>query len=106
MSANPVIVEGIVKSDGTLEVSSKVPLPEGRVQVTVAPLPEIPADPFFQRMQMIWDQLKASGHVPRSAETVEAERRAVRDEWEERIQGLERLQAEADADRQVKESGE
>jgi hypothetical protein len=100
MSTNPVVIEGLVGPDGTLEVSSKVPLPAGRAQLTVVPLPVLPKDgPFFQRMQAIWDAQKAHGHVPRSAEEVEAERRAVRDEWEERIQEIEKTQAEGSAAR-------
>src|SRR5262245_51800700 len=95
MSGNPVVVQGIIKPDGTLEVTDKVALPAGRVQVTVVPLPELPADdPFWQRMQTIWDRQKPSGHVPRSVEEVEAERQAIRDEWEARMRRLAQIQAE------------
>jgi hypothetical protein len=82
----PVIVEGILRPDGTLELSEKLSLPAGRVQVTVQPLPDLPADdPFWQRMQAIWAGLKARGHVARSAEQIEAERRTFREEWEEPV---------------------
>jgi hypothetical protein len=102
-----VVVTGVVRPDGTLELEGKVPLPAGRVQVTVQPLPELPADdPFWQRMQAIWNEQKARGHVPRSAEEVEAERAAVRDEWEERQQEIERLQAEARTAREAPRSQE
>jgi hypothetical protein len=101
MSANVVVVQGVVKPDGTLELEGKVPLPAGRVQVTVQPLPELPQDdPFWQRMQAIWNAQQAQGHVPRSAEEIEAERQAIRDEWEERMQAIERIQAEAQAARE------
>ncbi|MBI1914347.1 MAG: hypothetical protein HYS12_06360 [Planctomycetes bacterium] len=106
MAVHPVVVEGVIKSDGTLEVIDKVALPAGRVQVTVVPLPEVPADdPFWQRMQAIWDRQQASGHVPRSVEEVEAERQATRDEWEERLRGLEQIQSEGRAARPSKERG-
>jgi hypothetical protein len=96
MSANAVVVNGVVKPDGTLEVEGKVPLPAGRVQVTVQSLPEFPKDdPFWQMMESIWADQKARGHVPRSVEEVEAERRQVREEWEERMQEIERIQDEA-----------
>lgn len=57
----------------------------GRVQVTMAPLAELPADdPFWQWMRVIWEGQKARGLVPRTGEEVEAERRQVREEWQER----------------------
>jgi hypothetical protein len=91
-----VTVEGVVRADGTLELAQKLPLPEGRVQVTVTPVPELPRDdPFWQLLQGIWNGQRARGHVPRSAAEVEAERRAVREEWEERMRAIERVQEEA-----------
>lgn len=90
-----VVTEGLVKGDGTLEVSAKLNLPPGRVQVTVIPVLELPKDdPFWQMMQRIWDGQKARGHVPPSAEEVEAERRALREESEQEIQEALRLQEE------------
>lgn len=106
MSLPEVVVEGTLKPDGTLELDQKPSLPAGRVQVIVVPLPELPKDdPFWQRMQVIWGGQKARGFVPRSAEEVEAERRQVRDEWEERMQRLEQIRAEAEAIRRAREQG-
>ncbi len=94
--SNVVVIQGIVKADGTLELEEKIILPAGRVQVMVTPLPELPRDdPFWQMMQGIWDGQKARGHVPRSAEEVEMERRALREEWEERMRTIEHIQHEA-----------
>jgi hypothetical protein len=91
-----VMILGVVKPDGTLELEGKVPLPAGKVQVTVQPVPELPKDdPFWQMMEEIWAGQQARGHVPRSVEEVEAERRLVRQEWEERMQEIERIQAES-----------
>jgi hypothetical protein len=96
VSANLVVVNGVVKPDGTLELEGKVPLPAGRVQVIVQPYPELPKDdPFFQMLEAIWAGQKARGHVPRSAEEVEAERQQVREEWEERMREIERIRDEA-----------
>ena len=90
-----VVVQGTLKPDGTLELDEKPNLPPGRVQLVMVPLPELPKDdPFWQRMQAIWDRQKARGHVPRSEAEVEAERRALRDEMEEEIQEAIRLQEE------------
>ena len=97
MSTPVVIVEGTVRADGTLEVQEKVNLPAGKVQVTLVPLPELPEDdPFWQLLRGIWAGQKARGHVPRSAEDVEAERRSVRDEWDERMERISRIQEEAE----------
>jgi hypothetical protein len=96
MSANPVVVQGVVKPDGTLELEGKVPLPAGKVQVTLQPVPDLPRDdPFWQMMQEIWKGQQARGHVPRSVEEVEEERRCNREEWEERMRGIERIREEA-----------
>ena len=87
MSLSEVIVEGTLTPAGTLELDQKPNLAPGRVRVIVQPLAEpIPtwAD-FWTRMQAIRDRQKASGHIPRSAEEVERERRALRDESEEEI---------------------
>ncbi|HEY7315262.1 MAG TPA: hypothetical protein VH643_38380 [Gemmataceae bacterium] len=94
--SSAVVIQGIVKPDGTLELEDKVILPAGRVQVTVTPLPELPKDdPFWQMMRTIWDGQKARGHVPRSAAEVEAERKALREEWDERMRAIEQIQDEA-----------
>jgi hypothetical protein len=104
MSANAIILQGVVKADGTLELAEKVPLPEGKVQVTLQPMPELPQDdPFWKRMQAIWDSQKARGHIPRTVEEVEAEQREIRDEWEAHQQSIERLQEEGRKARQSQE---
>jgi hypothetical protein len=92
MSTSMAVVPGIVTPDGTLELEEKLSLPAGRVQVTVVSMPDLPKDdPFWQRMQALWAGQKARGHVPRTVEEVEAEKQAVRDEWEERMRRLERI---------------
>jgi hypothetical protein len=97
MNTSVVIVEGIVKEDGTLEVAERVSLPPGRVQLMVVSLPDLPKDdPFWQRMQAIWSAQKTRGHIARSVQEVEAERQAVREEWEKRMQHIEQIQAEAE----------
>jgi hypothetical protein len=96
MSLSAVTLQAVLKPDGTLEVPGRIALPPGRVQLTIVPIPELPAgDPFWQRMQALWAAQRARGHVPRSAQEVEAERQAVRDEWEERMRRIEWIQAEA-----------
>src|SRR5262245_27398190 len=97
MSTPVVVTEGIVKADGTLELSAKLSLPPGRVQVTVVPVPELPEeDPFWKRMQAIWNSHRARGHTPRSVAEVKAERQHMRAEWDERMRRIEQIQAEAE----------
>ena len=97
MSTPVLTVEGIVKPDGTVEVSEKVNLPAGKVQVTLVPWPDLPQDdPLWQMMQKIWDGQKARGHVARSVLEVEAEREAMGEEWDARMGEITRIQEEAD----------
>ncbi|HEV3260772.1 MAG TPA: hypothetical protein VG013_28215 [Gemmataceae bacterium] len=96
MSVPAVTLEAMLKPDGTLELGERIALPPGRVQVTIVPIPELPPDdPFWQRMQALWAAQRARGHVPRSAQEVEEERQAARDEWDERMRRIEHIQAEA-----------
>jgi hypothetical protein len=95
MSA-PVILQGTLKPDGTLELDEKPNLPPGRVQVTMAALPVLPPqDPLGQMLEGIWEGQRQRGHVPRSVEEVEAERRKVREEWDQRMATILRTQEEA-----------
>jgi hypothetical protein len=96
MNSTPVVVQGLVRPDGTLELEDKLTLSPGPVQVTIVPFQELPPDdPFWQMMQSIWADQKAREHVPRSAAEVEGERKKLRAEWEERMQEIQRIQEEA-----------
>jgi hypothetical protein len=106
MSITGVIVQGTLKPDGTLELDERVKLAPGRVQVTMVPVPELPKnDPFWQRMQTVWADQERRGHVARTVQEVEAERQATREEWEERMRRIERIQAEAEAVRRQRGEG-
>lgn len=86
-----ITVKGVVKSDGSLELEEKIPLPAGEVRVTVQPVMEPePSDPFWQILQKIWDGQNARGHQPSSEEEVEDRLKLLREEWEERQQALEK----------------
>lgn len=93
MKAATVVVEGTVQSDGTLEVSQKVDLPAGRVHVTVQPVAEpVQPDRFWKMMESIWAAQLASGRAPRTREEIDAEIKATRDESDEEMQAVARLQ--------------
>jgi hypothetical protein len=100
MSSTPIVLKGVVKEDGTLELSEKVNLPPGPVQVTVQ---AAPVDDFLARMEKIRADLQASGYVPRSKEEIDAELREMRDEWEEHQLELEALQEECRRQREQQE---
>lgn len=88
-------MQGTIRDDGTLELDTKVPMPAGRVLVTVQPVVQPPPDdPFWQALERIWADQKARGHVPRTKEQIDADIRELRDEWEERQLAIERLQEE------------
>lgn len=95
MSAATVNVEGVVEADGTLEVPDKLNLPAGRVQVTVRSVTE-PTQPdrFWKMVESIWADLRTSGRTPRTQEEIDAEIDALRNEAEEEMQAVERLQEE------------
>lgn len=94
MTPNPVTVQGVVTADGTLEVEGKVPLPAGKVQVTVEPAIELPeGDPFFDLLRTIWEARDSAGLRPRTTEEVEGLRRRLREESEEEVREAGRLQA-------------
>jgi hypothetical protein len=93
MNLSEVVVAGTLRPDGTLELDEKPNLAPGRVQVIVQALPALPdGDPFWDMMKWIWAQQKARGHVPRSVEQVEAERRVMREDWARRQGTIEQLQ--------------
>ena len=91
MTRNQVVLEGTVHADGTLELDERLPLPAGRVRVTVQPF-DVPESPdqarFWAMMERIWADQKARGHVPRTREEIDAEINQLRDEAEEEVQAV------------------
>jgi hypothetical protein len=102
MNATSVTVQGVVKPDGTLELEGKVPLPAGKVQVILQPVPDLPeGDPFFDMLKGIWATRARAGLTPRSEEEVKAVRQRLNEEMEEEIAEAMRLQDECRAARNV-----
>jgi hypothetical protein len=102
MNTPAVVLEGRVQPDGTLEVSAKVDLPAGPVQVIVRPAPEpVQPDRFWKMMESIWADRRASGQPPRSREQIDADIEAMRNESVEEALAVERLQAKCRADREL-----
>src|SRR5690242_11845037 len=87
-----VELQGTLRADGTLLLDHKPNLPPGRVRVTVQPA-EGAAD-VMEVLRRIRAEQAASGHVPRSREEIDADLAAMRQEDEERMQGIEQLHEE------------
>ena len=97
MSTTTVVVRGTMKPDGTLELEAPVALPPGPVQVTIQALPApLSAGPgWWDVLQQIWREQAERGYQGRTREEIDADVQAMRDEWEERQQEIERIQEEA-----------
>lgn len=75
MNTAPIVVEGAVKPDGTLELDQLVQLPAGRVRITIQPVPErTPGQDWWQNMQAARAVLESRGTGFRSQDAIEAER--------------------------------
>lgn len=99
-------IEGTLQADGTLVLDKKPNLPPGRVCVTVQPLADLMQTDIWQALEKIWAEQRASGHVPRSKEEIDAEIAAARQEDEERALEIERLQEECWRARQQQRESE
>jgi hypothetical protein len=92
MDASQTIL-GTVNADGTLSLADKVTLPAGQVRVTVETLPAIPAaHTLLEVLDRIHRHQAARGYRGRSQAEIDAELSALRDEWEDRLAEIERLQ--------------
>jgi hypothetical protein len=107
MNAGIVVLQGVVKPDGTLELEGRIPLPAGKVQVTLQPVPDLPeGDPFFDMLKGIWAARAAAGLTPHSVAEVEAQRQQLREETEQKINEAIRLQEESQRLREEAEGPE
>src|SRR5882672_5329306 len=82
MSSIPVIVHGVVKPDGTLEVVGTVSLPAGPVQVQVQSASPPPQEDWWQYLQRCRAELEASGATFRRGVDIAAEMEQIRGEHE------------------------
>jgi hypothetical protein len=85
MSAETVVLRGLVLPDDTLEVPGKVSLTPGPVEVTVraAAPPASPLGDWLDALQKIRAEQAARGQTPRPAEEIDAQINATRDEWDD-----------------------
>ena len=104
MSATPVILQGTVRPDGTLELDGKVPLPAGRVSVTLEQVPHSQeTDPFFARLREIRAARERAGPPMRTGEDAQAALRQLRDDAAEEVAEVGRLQEQCRRQREEAE---
>jgi hypothetical protein len=73
---------GTLSNERTVVLDQPVPLPAGRVRVTVVMLPESQSEMTFPvKLEAIHQALRASGYRPRTREQVDAQIRAERESW-------------------------
>jgi hypothetical protein len=74
--ATEVIVRGVVDEHGHLTVPDPVAIPPGEVEVRVTPVPSDAGRKYYW-----WEVVEAST-TERPLEEIDADLRALRDEWE------------------------
>jgi hypothetical protein len=96
MKLESVVIRGTVLPDGTLQVSGKVGLPAGPVEVEVRPLlaPK-EGESLLEVLARIRADQEARGHVPRTVEEIDAQLREEREGWAERDAMIDALHEEA-----------
>jgi hypothetical protein len=107
MNETPVVAQGIVNADGTLELDKKLTLPPGRVQLIVRSLADEPVgDPFWQMMDRIWAGQKSRGQKRRTKEEIDEEINVIRDEADQEMRQAEQLHEEYRAARTGRQGAE
>ena len=83
---------GTVRPDGTLELAGKLTVPPGRVRVRIESLEPTapPTESLIEFVQRSRRELEAAGHRFRTKEEIDAELAELRNEWDERLDGLDR----------------
>ena len=78
---NAYVVTGTLNDGTTITLDETLPAVGGKVRVTVEVVGSPPVSSFHDVMRQIWDDQRRRGHVPRSAEEIQAQIRAERDSW-------------------------
>ena len=94
MIAKTVVVSGTLRPDGsTLELDERISLPPGRVRVRLEALsPPRPSEDLRELLERIWAARQAREAKPRTAEEIDAEIKALRDEADDEMREVEALQ--------------
>lgn len=80
---NAYVVMGTLTDGTTVKLDELLPVPAGKVRVTIEAVPTVGKPTLQQVMEGIWARQKARGYVPRSAEEIEAQIRDERESWDD-----------------------
>jgi len=105
MAFDTILLRGVLREDGTLELPEKIGLPSGPVEITVRTLVKPTGEDVLTVLDRIQAEQEASGYVPRSVEEVDAQLQQMRDEWEEHSLALEKIQEDAQRAREASSRG-
>lgn len=75
------IVTGTLTDEYTVTLDEALPLPQGKVRLSVEPLSPAAKRPHDEVIAEIWARQKARGHEPRTREEIDAYIQAERDSW-------------------------
>jgi hypothetical protein len=103
MLANTVVLQGTVKPDGTLELEGKVPLPPGNVCVTLQPVPDVKAVSAFLISLREIQAIRERDGVKADPDAALAAAQQVRDEFQEQVEEIGKLQEESQRERREAE---
>jgi hypothetical protein len=106
MTTKAIEIQGTLREDGTLVLDEKPNLPPGRVRVTVQPAhpTEGERNDVITVLERIHNAQYQRGHVPRSAEEIDAYLAEMRDD--ERSQTIEQIQEECRRQREGRQPSE
>jgi hypothetical protein len=90
---------GTVTPDGTLKLDEQLKLVPGRVKVRVESMapPAVPQETLVEFVDRLRREMEAAGHRFRTKEEIDAEIDELRNEWEDRLQDLDRARGGSDA---------
>ena len=95
MQMSQIVLQGTLKSDGTLLLDTKPNLAAGRVQVTLERQSNQFREDTWSVLERIWRDRATRGAKPRTKEEIDAYVNELREELEEHANEAERLQDEA-----------
>lgn len=79
---NAYVVTGTLTSATTVQLDEPLPITGGKVRVVVETSTGEPAKLSFQQVvHAIWESQRQRGHVPRSAEEIQAQISEERENW-------------------------
>ena len=92
LSETSTTVYGRLEGDGSLVLDEQLPLPPGRVQITVRTISTPKeGESMMETLKRIWADQDARGYKPPSGEAMDAYLKELRSEWDERDEFLERI---------------